>query len=39
MAARFNFTGGGGPVGHAAETDAGDLEAGFAKIDVVRCFS
>ena len=31
--------GGGDAIGHAAETDAGDFEAGLAEIDVVHAFS
>jgi len=34
--APFDLTCGGGAVGHAAETDAGNLEAGLAEIEVVH---
>src|SRR5580704_4640723 len=39
MAAGLDFAGGGRTVGHAAKTDARDLEASLAKIEVVHLFS
>jgi hypothetical protein len=39
VAARLDFSGGGLPIGHAAQADARDLKSGLAKIDVVHSFS
>jgi hypothetical protein len=39
MAARLKFTSGRRSVSHTAETDTGNLKAGFAKVDVVHYFS
>ena len=39
VAARLDFSGGGLPIGHAAQADARNLKSRLAKIDVVHYFS